>query len=134
MKAALTSSLMSLSLRIGPTATFDIEKFLSNSTSKLKLWGGLLLILIGVIMMIVAVVKVASGLISHGKKQVSWVVCIIMFILGGALCSFAAGDAAWSWVQGIAEGGKQTIDDLGGGSGGGGGGGGVTPTIIHWLR
>lgn len=126
MSAALTMGLMSLGM--GPTATFDIEKFLTNSATKLKQWGGLLLILIGVIMMIVAVVKVASGLISHGKKQVSWVVCIIMFILGGALCSFAAGPEAWAWIQGIAEGGKQTIDDLGSG------GGGATPTIIHWLK
>lgn len=129
MSAALTMGMMRMG--IGPTATFDIEKFLTNSASKLKQWGGLLLILIGVIMMLVAVCKVASGLISHGKKQVSWVVCIVMFILGGALCSFAAGPDAWNWIQNIAQGGKQTIDDLGGG---GTGGGGVPPTIIHWLK
>ena len=58
-----------------------------------------------------------------------------MLILGGALCSFALGDEAWAWVQGIAQGGKDTIDDLGGsgGAGAGGAGGGGTTTIIHWL-
>ena len=110
---------MLMATRTGLPATFDIEQFLINSAAKLKTWGGLLLILIGVVMMI-----------SHGKKQVSWAVCIIMLILGGALCSFGMGDDAWNWVQGIAKGGKETIDDLGGA---GGGGGGTTPTIINWL-
>lgn len=117
----------------GLPATFDVEQFLINSAAKLKTWGGLLLILIGVVMMICAIWKIASGLISHGKKQVSWAVCIIMLILGGALCSFALGDEAWAWVQGIAQGGKDTIDDLGGTGTGGAGGGGGTTTIIHWL-
>ena len=124
---------MLMATRTGLPATFDIEQFLINSAAKLKTWGGLLLILIGVVMMICAICKIASGLISHGKKQVSWAVCIIMLILGGALCSFGMGDDAWNWVQGIAKGGKETIDDLGGAGGAGGGGGGTTPTIINWL-
>lgn len=104
-------------------ATFDVTQFLTNATAKLKEWGGALLILIGVVMMIVAIWKIASGLISHGKKQVSWAVCIIMLILGGALASFGAGASAWDWIQKIAEGGKNTIDDLGGSGGAG-------PTIL----
>lgn len=138
MGAMVNSMLLSASL--GLPATFDVEAFLTNSITKLKAWGGLLIILIGVVMMVVAIWKIGSGLISHGKKQVSWAVCIIMLILGGALASFGlSGTNAWAWVQGIAEGGKNTIDDLGSGGGagggaGGGGGGGATPTIIHWVE
>lgn len=123
MDAMITNMMCNMGL----PATFDVEMFLKNATGKIKEWGGLALILIGVILMVVAVFKVASGLISHGKKQVSWPVCIIMFILGGALASFGLdGVGAWSWLQGIANGGKNTIEDLGTGSGAG-------STIMHWF-
>lgn len=123
MNAMITNMMFNMGL----PATFDIEAFLTNATAKIKDWGGLALILMGVILMLVAVFKIVSGLISHGKKQVSWTVCIIMFILGGALASFGLGADAWAWLQGIAEGGKNTIDDLGTAGGGAG------PTIIHWF-
>lgn len=123
MNAMLTNMMCNMGL----PATFDVEMFLTNATAKIKQWGGLALILIGVVLMLVAVFKVASGLISHGKKQVSWPICITMFILGGALASFGFGDQAWAWIQGIAEGGKNTIDDLGTSGGGAG------STIIHWF-
>lgn len=92
---------------------FDITTFLKNATSTLKGWGGLFIGLIGVIMVIVSIFKIASGLISHGKKQVNWVVAILLLIIGGA---FIAGE--WSFVYGIAAGGKKTIDELGDGTGG----------------
>lgn len=115
----------------GAPATFDLEQFLVNATAKVKDWGGLLFILMGAVLLLIAIIKIVSGLISHGKKPVNWVVCVIMLILGGALVSFGAGADAWGWVQNIAVGGKNTIDQLGGG--GGGTGGGATPTIIHGL-
>lgn len=87
---------------------WDIGSFLQNATSTLKGWGGLVIMLVGVIMIIVGVVKIASGLISHGKKQVSWVVAILLIIIGGA---FLAG--GWGFVSKIAEGGLNTINDLG---------------------
>lgn len=90
---------------------WDLGSFLQNATSTLKKWGGYLIILIGVVMVVWSVVMIARGLISHGKTQVSWPVAIILLILGGA---FMAG--GFSFVEKIASGGKQTIEDLGNGT------------------
>lgn len=103
--------------------TFDITQFGQNLYTKLREWGNILIIIIGVVMMIVAVWQIAKGLIQHGKAQVNWAVAIALLILGGALASFGgsgvSGTGAWDWLEGIAEGGKNTIDDLGGAGGGG---------------
>lgn len=88
---------------------WDLTNFLSNSTSQLKTWGGMAFTLIGVVMIIVAIVKIAKALISHGKTQTSWPINIALLLVGGALSI----GGAWGWVSGIAQGGKQTIDDLG---------------------
>lgn len=117
------STMAQILLSRGLPATFNIEQFLTNATTKAKDWGGLFIILVGAIMMIVAIYKMAKGFILHGKTQTSWGICIAMLLIGGALVSFAVGKDAWAWVQGIAEGGKQTIEDLG-----------TNPTIIHGLR
>lgn len=90
---------------------WDLGSFLQNATSTLKTWGGYLIILIGVVMVVWSVVMIARGLISHGKTQVSWPVTIILLILGGA---FMVG--GFSFVSNIASGGKQTIEDLGNGT------------------
>lgn len=90
---------------------WDLGSFLQNATSTLKEWGGYLIILIGVVMVVWSVVMIARGLISHGKTQVSWPVAIILLILGGA---FMVG--GFSFVANIAAGGKTTIEDLGNGT------------------
>lgn len=90
---------------------WDLGSFLQNATSTLKTWGGYLIVLIGVVMVVWSVVMIARGLISHGKTQVSWPVAIILLILGGA---FMVG--GFSFVADIASGGKQTIDELGNGT------------------
>lgn len=91
-------------------AAWDLGSFLQNSTKTLKTWGGYLIILIGVVMVVWSVVMIARGLISHGKTQISWPVAVILLILGGA---FMVG--GFSFVSNIASGGKQTIEDLGNG-------------------
>lgn len=90
---------------------WDLGSFLQNATSTLKTWGGYLIILIGVVMVVWSVVMIARGLISHGKTQTSWPVAIILLILGGA---FMVG--GFSFVSNIAAGGKHTIEDLGDGT------------------
>ena len=90
---------------------WDLGSFLQNATTTLKTWGGYLICLIGVVMVVWAVVMIARGLISHGKTQVSWPVAIILLILGGA---FMAG--GFAFVANIASGGKKTIEDLGNGT------------------
>ena len=95
----------------GMPLAWDLGSFLQNATSTLKTWGGYLIILIGVVMVVWSVVMIARGLISHGKTQTSWPVAIILLILGGA---FMVG--GFSFVANIASGGKRTIEDLGNGT------------------
>lgn len=90
---------------------WDIGTFLNNTKSTIQSWGGSLIVLIGVIMVIVSVYKIASGLISHGKQQTNWAVAIILLIVGGA---FIAG--GWSFVSSVAAGGEKTLNDLGNGA------------------
>lgn len=90
---------------------WDIGNFLKNATSTLKGWVGMLIMLIGVVMIAVGIIKIAGALISHGKKQTSWAVNIILVILGGA---FLGG--GWEFVSSIASSGQNTIDELGKGN------------------
>ena len=87
---------------------WDLGSFLQHSTETLKKWGGYLIILIGVVMVIASVYQIAKGLISHGKTQTNWAIAIILLILGGA---FMVG--GFSFVSNIASGGRKTIEDLG---------------------
>lgn len=87
---------------------WDIGTFLQNATNTLKEWGNYFIILIGVVMVVVAVYQIAKGLISHGKTQTNWFVAAGLLLVGGALMV-----GGFTWVAGIAEGGKKTIDDLG---------------------
>lgn len=103
--------------------TFDITKFGANLYKMLREWGNTLIVIIGVVMMIVAVWQIAKGLIQHGKSNTNWAVAIALLIIGGALASFGAtGTGAWEWLERIAAGGKNTINELGGVTEGGGGG------------
>ena len=88
---------------------WSINNFLTNLNKNLNLWGGLLIVVIGLIMVIVAVVKIAKGLMSGHNGQTNWVLNIVLFFLGGAL-AFGGG---WSLVKGISQGGSDTLNDLG---------------------
>lgn len=91
------------------TMDWDVGTFLRNATSTVKSWGGLVVILIGVVMVIAAVLKAAHGLMSHGKVQTNWAIVILLLILGGA---FMVG--GFTFVSNIASGGKKTLEELGG--------------------
>ena len=91
---------------------WDIDSFLTNLGTKLQTWGSLVFIILGVIALIVAIYKLVTGLMSHGKGQPpNWFVILLLFLVGGALV--AAGTGSFDWVKGIAEGGKTTIEGLG---------------------
>lgn len=87
---------------------WDLGSFLEKSKSTLQIWGGSLIMLIGVVMVIASVYQIAKGLISGGKGQVNWAIAIILLIVGGA---FMVG--GFSFVSNIAAGGQKTIEDLG---------------------
>lgn len=88
---------------------WSINNFLTNLNKNLNLWGGLLIVVVGLVMVIVAVVKIAKGLMSSGRGQTNWVLNIVLFFIGGAL-AFGGG---WSLVRGISQGGSDTLNDLG---------------------
>lgn len=104
-------------LNTGGNANWSITAFLENLSDQLVEWGGLVMLLLGVVMVIVAVYQIATGLMSHGKKQTNWFVAGGLLLLGGALVA-GGGAGTWTWVTDIAAGGKNTIDDLGAQGGG----------------
>ncbi len=93
----------------GTGSNWSINNFLTNLNTNLAAWGALLVVVIGLIMVIVAVVKIAKGLMSGGRAQTNWVLNILLFFLGGAL-AFGAG---WGLVKDVSKGGSDTLNDLG---------------------
>lgn len=91
---------------------WDITTFLKNATKTAQGWGGSFLILLGIIGVVWAAVQIVLGLISHGKKQVSYPTQIILLLVSGALAT-----SGLSLVMDIAAGGKATIEDIGAGTG-----------------
>lgn len=90
------------------SGSWDLTNFLKNSERQLNVWGGLFLTLIGVAGVIWAATQIVTGLMSHGKKQVSYGVNVLLLIIAGALAT-----TGLTLVMNIAEGGKKTIEDLG---------------------
>lgn len=89
---------------------WDLRAFLTNSFETLGEWFSLAIMILGIVAVAYAIWQIVSGLMSHGKKQVNWVVTIILLLVGGAL-SMTTG---FQFVQDIASGGRKTIEDLGG--------------------
>lgn len=89
---------------------WSVGNFLNNLNANLTTWGGAFIVVVGLVMVIVAVVKIAKGLMSGGRNgQTNWVLNIVLFFLGGSL-AFGGG---WSLLQNISKGGSDTLNDLG---------------------
>ena len=111
MELMLDPTMMSFMAENG----FSVGNLLSGGAETVKSWGGGLVILIGVVMMVWAAVKLAQALLS--KQQANWAVIIIAFIIGGAFA--AAGVGAFSeggLFNDLSIGAKDTITDLGQGN------------------
>lgn len=97
-----------------PAAAWDLTSFLENAKSQFQLWGGLLLMLLGVAGLIwsgvVSVKKLWAPPQTAGQQQ-SWGTIALLFLLGGALAT-----GGWSFMSTVGSGGQQTIEDLGGGT------------------
>lgn len=91
---------------------WDLTSFLNNSQKTLTTWFNAGLLIVGLVAVAFAAWQIVSGLMSHGKKQVNWGITITLLFVGGAL----AASGGFDFVRGIAEGGKQTITDLGSGN------------------
>ena len=66
---------------------WDANSFLANVRKNLIAWGRVLMMIVGVAMVIVGIFKIAQGLISHGKTQVSWVTNILLICVGAMFCA-----------------------------------------------
>lgn len=95
---------------MGNGSNWSVTNFLNNVNSQLRSWGGVIVAIIGVIMVIVAIWNIGKGLMGGGRGQVNWVLNIILFLVGGAL-AFTGG---WGLVESIADGGASTLNELGG--------------------
>lgn len=90
---------------------WDLENLLTNATSKFKLWIGLFFGLVGIIAIAWGVYKFFAKLFGGPSgQQTSWLT-IAVLIIAGAVVAFGG----TSLVFDIAQGGKQTIEDLGNG-------------------
>ncbi len=66
---------------------WDANNFLLHVRERLVQWGRVLMMIVGVAMVIVGIFKIAQGLISHGKTQVSWVTNILLICVGAMFCA-----------------------------------------------
>lgn len=88
--------------------SWDLSSFLENATEQVRDWGGAFLILVGIVGVIWASFQIISGLMSHGKKQVSYGTNAVLLLVSGALAVTGI-----DLVMDIAAGGQKTIEDLG---------------------
>lgn len=103
--------LMFPSIDVLTGTSWDLGTFLKNSTTTVSGWFSLGITLLGIVAVAYAAYQIVTGLMSHGKKQTNWAIAIILLLVGGAISA----SSGFAFIQGIAGGGKKTIEDLGNG-------------------
>lgn len=95
-----------------PTAAWDLVSFFSNAKNYGTIIGGGLLSLVGLIIVVFAGIAIAKKLLggANGAQQDSWLKVVLMLVIGGAMMF-----GGIAMFVNIAEGGKTTIEELGGG-------------------
>lgn len=68
---------------------WKINNVLAKVKGNLREWGKLLMMIVGVVMIIFGIFKIAQGMISHGKTQVNWVINILLIVVGALFCAGA---------------------------------------------
>ena len=66
---------------------WNINNVLENVRGRLISWGTILMMVVGVVMIIFGIFKIAQGMISHGKTQVNWVINILLIVVGAMFCA-----------------------------------------------
>lgn len=99
---------------LGSTSgTWDLRTFLTNSFDTLGEWFSLAIMILGLVAVAFAAWQIVTGLMSQGRKQTNWGLSIGLLLVGGALSA----TTGFEFIQGIAGGGRKTIEDLGGNAG-----------------
>ncbi|CAL9596235.1 hypothetical protein SUDANB120_05348 [Streptomyces sp. enrichment culture] len=97
-----------------PSAAWDLTSFLQNAKSQVQLWGGSVLMLLGVVGLVwggvLLIKKLMANPQSAGQQQ-GWGTIALLVLVGGALST-----GGWTLISTIGSGGQQTITDLGGGT------------------
>ncbi|MFD7554579.1 MULTISPECIES: hypothetical protein [unclassified Streptomyces] len=97
-----------------PSAAWDLTSFLTNAKGQVQLWGGSVLMLLGVVGLVwggvLLIKKLMANPQSAGQQQ-GWGTIALLVLVGGALST-----GGWTLIQTIGSGGQQTITDLGGGT------------------
>ena len=97
----------------GGGSEWSVTSLLAGGAQTLQTWGALVLFILGCAAIIAGVYKLVTGLVSHGQKQTSWVVVILLILVGGVLTVGSALNA-WKFVAGTVAGtGFQTLNELG---------------------
>ena len=105
-------SWLNLAMAGGSGGGWDVTTFLTSLATQLEQWGSIIIVLIGIVMIIWSIYKLATGLLSQGRQDISWFKIGIAFLVGGAFVAAGIG-GAFNFAKKIAAGGKTTIEDLG---------------------
>lgn len=87
---------------------WTIDEFLSQLGVMMDRWGAALMTVLGLAMIIVGIFKICKGLMSD-RAQTNWLMCIVLLFVGGLLAF-----NGWSKIQSVAQGGGQTLYEMGG--------------------
>ena len=87
----------------------DVGTMLQNGGQNIEYWASIVVVILGVIALLVAAYMLVTGLISHGKKQTSWVVVILLFVIGGVLMI-----GGWQVLVNVGGAANSTIQSWGG--------------------
>lgn len=90
------------------SSNWSIDNLLKNATNSAETWGGLLITLIGIILIVGMGVIGGIKLLSGGCQKWAWPLIIIGILIGGI---FAVG--GYTTLSDIASGGHATIDEFG---------------------
>lgn len=89
--------------------SWSLQNLFQNAQTMVKSLGGALLALLGIIMVVVAGVKIAKGLMGgQNSPPPNWIMIIVLLVVGGA---FAA--TGITLISKLASGGASQIEELG---------------------
>lgn len=89
-----------------------IYNLIGNIGNTVESWGKALVAIFGVIMIVVGIMKIAKGLSSGGRSNVSWPICITLVLIG-AMMAYAG---AWDIMQNLGLGAASTLKTIGSGT------------------
>ena len=62
-----------------------LGKIINNAKDSIGQVGSVAMTALGIVMIIVGAFKIAKALMNHGKEQTSWVINILLIVIGGVM-------------------------------------------------